>query len=221
VYLLDWKAAERNLLQAIELSPSDPLAEMHYALYLDAMNRPEDAVMHMRRALALDPLSFWINRQLGSVLYYARHYDEALYYLRRAGEIEPNRMNVVENWMSWIYEKKGMQDEAVSHDLTRVSGGPSGAYAGSLRAIYRSAGWKGYWEAQVNGTQPGPGACVGYGEAVKYLRIGDRDRAFLWFNKAIDRHCFWVTLVQVDPLVDGLRDDRRYSALLERLKLSK
>jgi TolB-like protein/DNA-binding winged helix-turn-helix (wHTH) protein len=220
-YLLDWKNAERNLLRGIELSPNDSMAEMHYAVYLDAMDRPEDAVMHMRRALALDPLSFISNRHLGSTLFFARHYDEALYYLRRAEEIEPNHQNVVENWISWAYEKKGMQDEAVSHNLAIARGGPSGEYASSLRAIYRSEGWRGYWEARVNGTQPGPGACAAYGEAIDYLRIGDRDRAFLWMNKAVDRHCLWVIWIQVDPLVDGLRGDPRYSALLERLKLSK
>ncbi len=219
-YLLDWKSAERNLLRGIELSPNDSLAEMHYAVYLDAVNRPEDAVTHMRRSLTLDPLSFISNRHLGSTLFFARHYDEALYYIRRAGEMQANHPEVVENWISWIYEKKGMQDEAVSHDLAIAPGGPAGAYASSLRAIYRSEGWRGYWEARVHGTQPSPGACAAYWEAVDYLRIGDRDQAFLWINRAVDRHCLWVIWIQVDPLVDDLRDDRRYSALLDRLKLS-
>jgi len=78
-YERNWAAAERDLTKGIELSPNDSLAELHYAIYLDAMNRPEEAVTHMRRALVLDPLSFFMTRHLGSVLFFARHYDEALF----------------------------------------------------------------------------------------------------------------------------------------------
>jgi Tfp pilus assembly protein PilF len=103
----DWQSAERDLQRGIALSPSDSLAEIKYSIYLDAVNRPEEAVAHMRRAVELDPLSFFMNRHLGSSLYLARHYDEALYHLRRGREMEPGKANIVDNWISWIYEKKG------------------------------------------------------------------------------------------------------------------
>ena len=77
-YSKNWSAAGRDLENSIRLSPGNPLAEMQSSIYLDAVDRPEDAVTHMRQALRLDPLSFYMNRHLGSVLYLARHYDEAL-----------------------------------------------------------------------------------------------------------------------------------------------
>jgi len=36
----------------ISLNPSDPIAEFKYAVYLDDVGRPKDAVTHMRRALS-------------------------------------------------------------------------------------------------------------------------------------------------------------------------
>jgi len=64
------------------------------------------------------------------------------------------------------------------------------------------------------------GQCRPYILGVSYVRLGDRDRAFSWLNRAVDEHCFWLMWLKVDPLVDDIRTDRRYSDLLRRLNLS-
>jgi TolB-like protein/tetratricopeptide (TPR) repeat protein len=119
-YEWNWAEAGRNLERGVALSPNSSDAEHWMAIYLDAVNRPEEAVTHMRRAQELDPMSFLMNRHLGSTLYYARRYDEALYHLQHAREIEPGKLGLVDSWASWIYEKKGMQDEAVNANLSSL-----------------------------------------------------------------------------------------------------
>jgi DNA-binding winged helix-turn-helix (wHTH) protein/Tfp pilus assembly protein PilF len=218
-YEWNWAAAEHNLTRAIALSPGYSYAEMRYAVFLDAMNRPNEAIAHMRRALQLDPLSFLMNRHMGSTLFFARHYDEALYHLRRAGEMEP-QSTVVENWVSWIYEKKGMRDEAVSHDLTSLRGDLPRDEIDRLRTLYQRAGWKGYWQRRIalmsSSEQQG---CVAYDVAVSYLRLESQDQAFLWLNRAIDRRCIWMIWLKVDPMLDDLRPDPRFGKLLRRIDL--
>ena len=91
VFLWDWRAAEQNLRKGIELSPSNSNAENWYAIYLLWVNRPGEAVEATRRAVALEPFSFWANRNLGMALFYARRYDEALAALKRASEIAPDK----------------------------------------------------------------------------------------------------------------------------------
>jgi DNA-binding winged helix-turn-helix (wHTH) protein/tetratricopeptide (TPR) repeat protein len=218
-YEWNWVAAKYNLTRAIALNPSYSYGEMRYAVFLDAMNRPNEAIAHMRRALQLDPLSFLMNRHMGSTLFFARHYDEALYHLRRAGEMEP-QSRVVENWVSWIYEKKGMRDEAVSHDLASLRQDLPRDEIERLRTLYQQAGWKQYWQRRIDLMSPsGQQGCRAYDIAVSYLRLENRDLAFLWLTRAIDQRCMWVIWLKVDPMLDDLRPDPRYGKLLRRIDL--
>jgi tetratricopeptide (TPR) repeat protein len=217
----NWEAAGRDLRRGVALSPSDSFAEVYYAIYLCAMGRPDEAVAQLRRALETDPLSFFLNRHLGAMLYFSRHYDEALYYLRRAEEMDPSMPGVVENWISWIYEKKGMQDEAVRADLKALSQEMSQANLDSLPSAYQRGGWKAYQEARIEMQAPyADRICVPYDLTVAHLRLGEVDRAFSFFHQAMDQHCWEILNLKVDPLLDSIRSDPRYHELLQRMKLA-
>ncbi len=214
----DWPAAQRDLLRGIALSPSFSLAEMHYAVYLDATNRPEEAVTHMRRALQLDPLSFFMTRHLGSVLFYARHYDEALFYLGRASEMVPESedRDLVQNWVARIYEAKGQQAEVVRVDTRDTSDTDLNA----LRVVYQRSGWKAYQAARIRlYSRYAAVVCFPFEVSLSNLRLGNQDQAFVWLNRAVDQHCFWTLGLQVDPMFDGLRADPQYKSALARLNL--
>ena len=216
----NWEAAGRDLRRGVDLRPSDSLAVVRYANYLGATGRPDEAVAQLRRALETDPLSFFLNRQLGVMLYLARHYDKALYQLRRAGEIDPSMPGAIEGWASAIYEKKGMQDEAVRSDLKGLSQDISQANLDSLRSAYQRGGWKAYQEARIEVfASHADELCTPYALGLGYLRLGDHGRAFAWFNKAVDQHCFWMISLKVDPLLDSIRSDPRYRELLQRMNL--
>jgi hypothetical protein len=135
--------------------------------------------------------------------------------------MDPSMPRVVEGWVSWVYEKKGMQDEAVRSDLKGFSQEISQAYLDTLRSAYHRGGWKAYQEARIEMQAPyADQICVPYDMGVGYLRLGDRDRAFAWFNKAIDHHCVMMINLKIDPLLDSIRSDPRYHQLLQRMKLA-
>ena len=220
IYSEDWSAAERSLQRALALSPNFSLAEVDYAFYLDDVGRADEAVSHMRRALELDPLSFFVNRSMGTVLFYARRYDEALYYLHRALEMEPGLFDVVQNWISRCQEMRGRLPQAVDADLVRFSDFLPGKDLLALRQAYQKGGWQQYQSVRADRLSRTPGYCSDYEQALSELRLQRRAEAFSLLNRAEDNHCFAIYWIKVDPALDGLRSGAMYTALLARIHLA-
>ncbi|MDE3200125.1 MAG: hypothetical protein KGN79_04320 [Acidobacteriota bacterium] len=218
IYSWNWAEADQNLTRGIALNPNDSIAEFKYAVYLDAVGRPQDAVTHMRRALQLDPVSFFVSRRLGATLYLARQYDAALAQFQRAAQME-DQPGTVDNYLSLIYEQKGDHDQAVQHDLIALKQTMPKIDEAALSAAYRQHGWQSYWVARNHALLNTPAhPCIAYQIGVDDLRLNDRDQAFDAFQHAIDGHCIYMAFIRVDPLFDSVRADPRYTALLTRIR---
>jgi hypothetical protein len=55
--------------------------------------------------------------------------------------------------------------------------------------------------------------------AETYMRLGDKDEAFFWLQKAMDVRHPAVAALKVEPAMDGLRSDPRFAELLRRMNL--
>ena len=51
------------------------------------------------------------------------------------------------------------------------------------------------------------------------LALGDKDAAFRYFDDAVARRSSDIRLIKVEPLLDPMRDDPRFAALLAKVKL--
>jgi TolB-like protein/DNA-binding winged helix-turn-helix (wHTH) protein len=216
IYSWDWSAAEQNLLRGISLNPNDSIAEFKYATYLEAIDNPHEAVVHMRRALQLDPLSFLINRRLGVALYYDRQYDAALAQLQRAAEMERST-GTVEHYLSLTYEQKGDRDQALQHDLFAWHERQPPLDSAALLNLSRQHEWLPYWRARNLLLIASPRDCNVYEIGLDDVRVNELDQAFDSFQHAIDKHCFDMAFLRVIPLLDPIRHDPRYAALLTRM----
>jgi serine/threonine protein kinase/tetratricopeptide (TPR) repeat protein len=218
-YLYDWNAAEKNLRKGIELSPSSSDAETWYAVYLTSIGRPAEAVDAMRRSVALDPLSFWANRLLGSMLYYSRRYDESLAALQRSLEIAPDKIGFVAGWNSGNYEQLGRYGDAFAEDMKVMASKLSPAEIASFRSAFETRGWKGYQEARVKYLlSRSMKGCIPNSLAMSYLSLGNVDEAFRWLNRALDNRCGTFDMSS-DPRLDKIREDPRFTVLLHRVNL--
>lgn len=217
IYEWDWTAAEQNLTCGISLNPNDSIAEFKCAVYLDAVGRPQDAVIHMRRALELDPLSFVVNRRMGATLYLARQYDAALSQMQRAAEME-HQPGSIDNPVSLIYEQKGDHDKAVQHDLIALHEHHPQFDTAALLSTFRQHGWQSYWRAHTRALlTTSANSCTSYEIGVDDLRLNDLDHAFDSFRHALNSHCFYMALIRVDPLLDSVRHEPSYAALLRSM----
>jgi TolB-like protein len=220
-YFYDWNSAEKNLRKGIELSPSSSDAETWYAVYLTSVGRPAEAVDAMRRAVALDPLSFWANRLLGSMLYYSRRYDESLAALKRASELAPDRFGFVEGWNSGNYELLGRYGDAFAADMKHLASELSPEDVKPFRSAFETGGWKGYQEARVKYLLPRSlNQCYVNPLAMSYLRLGNINETFRWLNRDLDNRCGTTVFdLSADPRLDKIREDPRFTALLHRANL--
>jgi hypothetical protein len=84
--------------------------------------------------------------------------------------------------------------------------------------MYQEHGWQSYWRARTHallGTLARQ--CTAYQMGVDDLRVNDLYHAFDSFQHALDSHCFYMVFIRVDPLLDSVRPDSRYAALLARM----
>ena len=219
-FLRDWAASERDLRHGISLSPGNALGHTYLLFYLVAMNHPGEAVTEARRALELDPLGFWTNRNLGVALYYDRRYDEALAALRRATEIAPDRPAFVDGWISDIAEAQGHDADAAHAEMLGIASAVSPHEFGDLRSAFAAGGWKEYQQTRIRfllsrSSTP----CTSDDLAMSYLRIGRIPEAFRWFQREADEYCVSVSSLAADPRLDLFRQKPQYIALQDRLNL--
>jgi hypothetical protein len=59
-----------------------------------------------------------------------------------------------------------------------------------------------------------------YGIAVIYVGLGDKEQAFAWLNRAYDERDNWLNYLKVEPRLDPLRSDARFTDLLRRVGLT-
>ena len=52
-----------------------------------------------------------------------------------------------------------------------------------------------------------------------FTRLGDKEQAFAWLDKAVQERNGFVFRVKVNPIFDQLRDDPRFQDLLRRVGL--
>src|SRR5215831_9598284 len=83
-----------------------------YAIYLAEIGRFDIAIEEIRKARQLDPLSLIIYAQVGSILYLARQYKEALNHFRQGFGLE-EEFPLAHFILGYILEALGAYDEAI------------------------------------------------------------------------------------------------------------
>lgn len=219
-YEWNWQEVERQYEKAIQLNPNYGTAHHWYSAYLVGRKRFDDAIREARRALELDPLSLIFNTALGRALHSARRYDEAIEHLRKTIDLDPTFAEAHFH-LGLAYEGKGMYDGAAGEfeKAAELFGDKSmKAWVGRVYALSgrRSQALRVLGEAAETSKHehisPYPLAAI-------YAALGAKDKAFEWLEKVYQERSSYVVFINVDPVLDGLRDDPRFADLLRRIGL--
>jgi tetratricopeptide (TPR) repeat protein len=220
-YDWDWPGAEKESQVAIELNPGYALARTGYGVFLMLMGRFDEAMIELLLAQQLDPLSLWMNVSFGMNLYLARRCDQAIEHYQKTLEIDPDFFSA-HYALGRAYALKGNFAGAIAELEKACSLDNSTTMFGSLGYAYAASGKRDKALKILNKLKQlsGQHYVSPYTQALIYAGLGENDRAFEWLEKAYeDRNDFLVWL-KVDPELDRLRADSRFTDLLRRIGFS-
>ncbi len=218
----DWAGAEREYRRAIELNPSYPVARIWYALYLIAMQRPEEAMAQAQRAQQLDPVSPSINTWAGKAYSYAGRVEEAMASWQKALELDPS-YEEASRALARTYVIKGMYQQAIAElQKALIFNGRESLILGALAHAYARAGQR---EEALKLVEELKRIAVErrnfrlFGIIWAYAGLGDKEQAFAWLERAYQEHRDLIIWLNTDPILEPLRSDPRFHDLVRRVGL--
>jgi serine/threonine-protein kinase len=221
-YDWDWANAEREFSRALELQPDAAATHHWFAWLLVVTGRNQEAVREARRAMELEPLSPLTNARAGHILGYAGEVEEGAAACLRALELDPNFAVAYES-LALCYDRLGRYDEGLA-TLTRGAALPGSTtpfllpWHNALMGRYEEAGRllrEIVERVGADGPKGYPGMFIG----AAYALLGDKDKAYHLFEKAVEERYYSALLLGVERAYDGFRSDPRFEELRRRVRL--
>ena len=221
-YEMDWGAAERESMTAMELKPSYAEPRSCLAWILLALGRSDEALGEARRAVDLDPLGVYSHLIMAHVLSTIGRFDEAILWHNKTIETEPDspffhtelgytllRMGKVEEGVREMEEAAELPDG----EFFRASLGYAYAVSGRREDALKIAS-----DMQLARAK---GMARPYEIAIIYAGLGENPKALDLLEQAYQEHSIvHLLLLTVEPAFVKLRFEPRFKTLLKKLNLS-
>ncbi len=220
LYDWDFAAAEQEFKRAIELSPNFANAWDGLGFYYKATAQREAAIRACQRAQELEPLSLFITLSHAWAYYFARQYDRAMEQGRKTLDMDPNfGFAYWHRGMAYIQQKKFGDAVTALRKAISLSGPATTfiSYLGYANARLGKEREARQMIAQLERVSKRQ-YVSSYFIAMIYLGLGDLDRTFEWLEKAYEERSGFLAFIKVEPMLDALRGDPRFKALVEKIK---
>jgi DNA-binding SARP family transcriptional activator len=188
----DFEGAREAFERAFTERPDYAPAHHWYSLMLLVEGRHEDALFHIERAWELDPASPVIRTAVGRHYYYLRDYERAISHYEQALLMDPDFPPAHIEDIPLVMAMRG--------HLLALEGEREAAEAVALR-LERMRGWM----------PPEYRAIVRMG-------LGDPDQAVEFLEAAYEERSAGVLFLELDPMLDPLRGNPRFEALIDRVR---
>ncbi|HEX3100560.1 MAG TPA: tetratricopeptide repeat protein [Pyrinomonadaceae bacterium] len=225
LYEHDFAGAEEECRRAIDLSPNYATAYHWYAEFFVQQGRFDESLPLWKKALELDPFSLAIGTDYGyEYLYYSRQYDQAIDYLNKLVEIDPNYVRT-HGYLADVYQTMGRYEDALNELEKRavLHGNKPDEIARGKKELLdalKTKGPKGYWSKILEFTMKenkNEKDLPALDLARIYSELGERDEAFKWLEKAYENKDFDLVWLKVSPTWDKLRDDPRFAEFVKKV----
>ncbi len=190
----NWVDAENNYQWAIEMKPNYASARHWYAWWLLAMGRFDDALENLMGAI----------RRFRTTLEMDAQFAQARYYLGAA------------------LVHAGRPDEAIAQFDKVKANEYTQQTSALLGYTYAVAGKIEQAQARLNELKvlAKKRYVSPYLEAIVYSGLGDKEMALGQLEKALREKACWMVFLNVDPFLDSLRSEPRFTSLVRRMGFS-
>ncbi|MDQ6690685.1 MAG: tetratricopeptide repeat-containing serine/threonine-protein kinase [Gemmatimonadota bacterium] len=224
LFVYDWDkaAAAREFRRAIALDAQYAPAHQWYAFMLASQGKFDEALLEAHTAQENDPSSVSVRRSLGYCYVYARKYEQARYHLSRAIAMNPTAEESyrIQGLILTLLGEYPEAERTLREALDLAS--PGSTYTKATLAYSLARGGNTSIAAQVRDellekrkhdyVSPVELATVNCG-------LGDVEQAIDWCEQAAEERRGWVMYLAVHPVVDPLRGEPRFQALVRKMGL--
>ena len=219
-YERDWTQARNEFQRAVEINPNSATAHQGLAMYFIAMGQFDQSHSEILRAQELDPVSLNIKADVGWFLFFARRTNESIAQLRTVLEMDPN-FSMAHVFLASAYQQNGMHKESLEASEAAIRHfDKSNIRTALLGYAYAVAGKKDEARKVLEEVKDSSKVhyVPPYTTALIYTALGQRDDAFVWLEKAYQDRSWMMAFLKVDPRLDALRSDSRFTDLMQRMK---
>lgn len=214
IYSWDWQGARSDYEAALKADPGNADVLGRYAWLLAALGRLPEAIAMSARAHALDPLNDTGLWTLGLFLNASGQYVQAQALLHKDPTASTGQYTSLVLAESLVLADKYAEASTavkLAPPLARLTGTALAEYSlGHLDASTRAMD-----DLQHN---------YASGSAFQIAEIrawrGEKDQAFQWLEPAYTQHDGGMPMIKCSPLLDSLRGDLRYAAMVKKMGLT-
>jgi TolB-like protein/Tfp pilus assembly protein PilF len=218
----NWDKAQKEYERAIELNPSyTPAVERYARFEARVLGRKVQAIQRLKHAVEIEPSSLVANDNLSISSLLAGDVDFAVEQARRTTALDSNYSF---GWIDLAYALLAKGDLAgASEAASRVSQAAQRSSRSliCLGVVEAASGRKAEAMKIVKELEEryASGSSDATDVAGVYSALGDRDKAFMWLDKAFADRSSHLVDVRAEYPFSYVSDDQRFRDLLKRMNM--
>jgi serine/threonine-protein kinase len=211
---LDFPGAAREYEQALELAPGSAQVQRTYSHMAAYLGHFPEAIAAAQRAVILDPQGYTTRMHLAEVFEFSRRFPDALATLK-AEILRPDSMEVEDDVNYVLLESNQITQMLKRCESPATALGEQSRYQCLALAYHALARQADAERAFSKLRFPDSNA---YQNAEFFAQWGDKPEALSWLAKAERLHDEGLQELKVAFMLDPIRDEPQFKALVTRMK---
>jgi TolB-like protein/lipoprotein NlpI len=211
----DWDGAEAEFEKALNLEPANADVLKNMGILYRTIGRFDEAIRLSRQSIILDPVKSINYFNLGQILYYANHLEEAIASYKKILELNP-QFPRTHTFLGKVYLLQGKPEMAFTEMQQETE---KNFKDFGMVLAYHSLDRRKEAEVALTNYITNYKKDWTYQIAEIYAFRGEKDKAIEWLEKAFLVKDGALTYLKGDPLLKNLESEPRHTTLLKKMNL--